>query len=100
MATRSQAPKPAGKPVLPRKETAPHCGVYRTCGSSSIRRVKRLLLCLAVGPWGIPPLLVPVTQAAHNSRAFSELLSQVRGQQETHARNPYHCAAPAYKPAC
>lgn len=48
MVTRSQARKPAGKPVLLRKETAsPIVGVDRTCGSSSIARVKRLLLCLA-----------------------------------------------------
>lgn len=55
MVTLSQAPKPAGKPVLPRKETAgPIVGVDRTCGNSSTKRVKRLLLCLAVEPWGNP----------------------------------------------
>lgn len=57
MATRSQALKPAGKLVLlqcypGRRQPGSHCGVHRPYGSNSIRRVKTLLLCLAVGPWG------------------------------------------------
>lgn len=55
MATRSQAPKPAGK-LVSRKETArPHCGGGGgTYSTGSIRRVKTLLLCLTVGLWGCP----------------------------------------------
>lgn len=52
MATRSQAQKPAGRPVLPRKETARPAVGRQKLWQYSIGRVKRLLLCLAVGPWG------------------------------------------------
>lgn len=58
------------------RQPGPRCGVGRTWSSG---RVKTLLLCLAVAPGGVPPLLVAVTQAPHNNRAFSEPLSAGQG---------------------
>jgi hypothetical protein len=81
MATQSQGLKPVGERMGPSMPGGKE-GTVRTpsvgrldrmgpCGCNRVRRVKRSR-CSAwqLAPGGVPPLLVPVTQAPHNNGPF------------------------------
>lgn len=101
MATRSRAPKPAGKRVLSSAVQGERAGPAVGWGGPGA--AEGLKHCCSAWRWPLGVSLPCWCLSLRRLTTTGPFLSpyrQVRGQQEAHAQGAYHCVAPASKPAC